>query len=76
MELWFDAEGKEDVRRLTERVAYFATGSPPVRFVWGRSGSTGTSRRSRRRSTSSPTDGRALRAQLSLSLRGSASSGR
>ena len=58
LELWFESD---DVRKLTERVAYFA---PPGRRCGScgeRSASTGASRRSTRRSTSSrPTGGRCV----------------
>ena len=76
LELWFDAGEQEDVRRLTERVAYFATGSPPVRFVWGTFRFDGHVEALEERLDFFAPDGRALRAQLSLSLRGSVSSGR
>ena len=76
LELWFAAGEQEDVRRLTERVAYFATGSPPVRFVWGTFQFDGHVEALEERLDFFAPDGRALRAQLSLSLRGSASSGR
>lgn len=76
LELWFAAGEKEDVRRLTERVAYFATGSPPVRFVWGTFRFDGHVEALEERLDFFASDGRALRAQLSLTLRGSASNGR
>ena len=76
LELWFGAGEKDDVRRLTERVAYFATGSPPVRFVWGTFRFDGHVEALEERLDFFAPDGRALRAQLSLSLRGSVSSGR
>ena len=76
LELWFDAGEQEDVRRLTERVAYFATGPTPVRFVWGTFRFDGHVDALEERLDYFGPDGRALRAQLSLSLRGSVSSGR
>jgi phage tail-like protein len=76
LELWFDAGEQDDVRRLTERVAYFATGSPPVRFVWGTFRFDGHVEALEETLDFFAPDGRALRAQLSLSLRGSVSSGR
>ena len=71
-----DAGEQEDVRRLTERVAYFATGPTPVRFVWGTFRFDGHVDALEERLDYFGPDGRALRAQLSLSLRGSVSSGR
>jgi len=76
LELWFDAGEQDDVRRLTERVAYFANGTPPVRFVWGTFRFDGHVEVLEERLDFFAPDGRALRAQLSLSLRGSVSSGR
>jgi phage tail-like protein len=76
LELWFGAGEQDDVRRLTERVAYFAMGSPPVRFVWGTFRFDGHVEALEERLDLFAPDGRALRAQLLLSLRGSASSGR
>ena len=76
LELWFAAGEKEDVRRLTERVAYFAAGTPPVRFLWGTVRFDGHVEALEERLDFFAPDGRALRAQLSLTLRGSASSGR
>ena len=76
LELWFGAGEHDDVRRLTERVAYFAAGSLPVRFVWGTFRFDGHVEALEERLDLFAPDGRALRAQLLLSLRGSASSGR
>jgi phage tail-like protein len=76
VELWFDGEGADDVRRLTQRVAYFATprsareGPPPVRFAWGTFRFDGHVEALEETLDFFSPDGRALRARLSLTLRG------
>ncbi|MEA2135534.1 MAG: hypothetical protein QOC68_3443 [Solirubrobacteraceae bacterium] len=79
LELWFDAGGKDDVRKLTERVAYFATprtadgktpGTPPVRFVWGDFRFDGHIEALEETLDFFSPDGRPQRARLALSLVG------
>jgi phage tail-like protein len=68
LELWFDVAGKDDVRRLTERVAYFAT--QPVRFVWGEFRFDGRIEALEETLDHFSPDGRPQRARLVLSLVG------
>jgi phage tail-like protein len=80
LELWFDATGEGDVRRLTERVGYFATprpgedrkapGPPGVRFAWGGFRFDGHVEALEETLDVFSADGRPLRARVSLSLRG------
>ena len=81
LELWFDVAGKDDVRRLSERVAYFATprpadgrtaGTPPVRFVWGEFRFDGRIEALEETLDFFSPDGRPQRARLVLSLLGAA----
>ena len=84
LELWLDAAGAGDVRRLTQRIAYFATprragdrkppGVPPVRFVWGPFRFDGHVEALEETLDFFSPDGRPLRARLSLSLRGAVTS--
>ena len=79
LELWFDAAAEGDVRRLTQRIAYFATaradgdrkapGYPPVRFLWGRFRFDGHVEALEETLDLFAPDGRPLRARLALSLR-------
>ena len=80
LELWFDATGEGDVRRLTERVGYFATprpaqdrkppGQPGVRFAWGGFRFDGHVEALEETLDVFSADGRPQRARLTLSLRG------
>jgi phage tail-like protein len=67
LELWFEGA---DVRRLTERVAYFAPPGPPVRFVWGAFRFDGRVAALEETLDLFAPDGGALRAKLALTLRG------
>ncbi len=67
LELWFESD---DVRKLTERVAYFASPGPPVRFVWGAFRFDGRVEALDETLDQFAPDGRALRARLALTLRG------
>ena len=72
--LWFDAAAGDDVRPITERIAYFATPRgkslpPPVRFVWGEFRFDGHVEALDETLDLFSSDGRALRARLALTLR-------
>jgi phage tail-like protein len=81
VELWFDVGGDEDVRRQTERIAYFATARegrdgaarPPVRFTWGTLRFDGRVEALEETLDRFSADGRPSRAQVLLALRGSVS---
>jgi hypothetical protein len=88
LSLWFDvtapgADGKDDVRLLTQEVAYFMLPSSPpgapgkdppippgVRFLWGRFSFDGLMDSLEENLDFFSPDGRPLRSQLSLSLSG------
>jgi phage tail-like protein len=67
LELWFEAD---DVRKLTQRVAYFAPPGPPVRFVWGSLRFDGRVEALDETLDLFAPDGTALRARLALTLKG------
>jgi phage tail-like protein len=81
LELWFDVGGDEDVRGLTERLAYFATpregreagGRPPVRFAWGTFQFDGRVEALEETLDRFSPEGRPSRAHVSLALRGAVS---
>ena len=82
LELWFDVAEDEDVRRLTERIAYFATPGtardgtalPAVRFVWGPFRFDGKIEALEETLDRFSPEGRPLRARVSLALRGAVAS--
>lgn len=81
VELWFDVAATEDVRRLTERIAYFAApragrdapGRPPVRFTWGTFRFDGRVEALEETLDRFSPEGRPSRAHVSLALRGAVS---
>jgi phage tail-like protein len=81
MELWFDVAATEDVRRLTEPIAYFAApragrdapGRPPVRFAWGTFRFDGRVEALEETLDRFSPEGRPSRAHVSLALRGAVS---
>lgn len=67
LELWFD--GAADVRRLTERVAYFVDPEPrPVRFAWGSFRFDGRMEALEESLELFSADGRPLHARLSVAI--------